>query len=291
MHDILRNISHEKPKKRAWLYAIILSVYITLCMTLGSAGDVDTDIMTKINPISWLLFQGFFSIIIFIVFGFLFAKLTLGINLSHFFPSFSLEHLGLALFITVCFMVVNSGIVEWNMSLDFPNSDFEAWARRSEEQRRILTEHITSFASLKHFMLAMLVIAVITSIGEELLFRGLIQNFFFRAMNNHHVAIWVTGFLFSAIHLQFYGLVPRWFLSVLFGYIYHWSGKLSLAVMAHFLNNGLSLLVLYLVQNHILDISPEQMETAAPWPAIILSGLLGGVLLKRFYFKTKRQNE
>ena len=72
-------------------------------------------------------------------------------------------------------------------------------------------------------------------------------------------------------------------LGVLFGYLYHWSGKLSIAMIGHLLNNGLALVVLWMAQNEVIDVSTEQMEQSAPWPAVLVFGLITAFLLIRFH--------
>ena len=54
---------------------------------------------------------------------------------------------------------------------------------------------------------------------------------------NAHVAIWVTAIIFSAVHMQFFGFVPRMILGALFGYLAYWSGSLWLPIIAHAFNN------------------------------------------------------
>jgi membrane protease YdiL (CAAX protease family) len=81
------------------------------------------------------------------------------------------------------------------------------------------------------------VIALIPAIGEELLFRGVIQGSIFKN-TNIHVAVLLTSIIFSAFHLQFYGFLPRMVLGILLGYSLAWSGSLWLPVLIHFINNG-----------------------------------------------------
>lgn len=287
MNDILRNFPDEQQSAKAWLFAILMSGYVSATMFLGNSGEVDTSQILSIDPIFLLLGQSFISAIMFIVVPIIFIKAVLKIDLAEFFPKVDWQVIGLTIIISFSFMVVNSAIGEWNMSLEFPSSSFEEWAARSEKQLKILTEHLTNFTSPTHFILAFVVIAIIPAIGEELLFRGLIQNLFRRATKNHHVAIWLTGFIFAAIHMQFFGLFPRMFLGVVFGYLYHWSGKLSVAMIAHLVNNGLALILMYLSQNGTLDVSPEQMETSAPWTAIVGFAAISGYCLFIFYKKFK----
>src|SRR5690554_5832087 len=107
---------------------------------------------------------------------------------------------------------------------------------------------MTRFDNAGDFILALIVIGLIPAVGEELLFRGLVQNQIGAITKNIHVAIWLAAFLFSTFHFQFYGFVPRMFLGVLFGYLYYWSGNLFIAMLAHFINNGLTLILLYMYQ-------------------------------------------
>lgn len=286
MQDILRNNPEDKQRSRAWIFSIMLTAYISIMMFLGSGdAEVDTDMILNMDPILMLAVQGVASVFLFIGIPATFIGIGLRIPFTDFFPKISWHTAGLTVLISISFMVVNSAIGEWNMNLDFGDSDFAAWAKRSEEQLKVLTEHLTNFNSTTHFILALVVVAVIPAIGEELLFRGLIQNLFSKAFANHHVAIWLTGFIFAAIHMQFFGVMPRMFLGVLFGYLYHWSGKLSVAMLGHLFNNGLALIALYLAQKEIVEVSPEQMEQAAPWPAVLIFAVISFVLIRMFYKK------
>lgn len=288
MHDILRNLPEDKRTSRAWIFGISLVVYVTLFMAGGNTGDADVSMILNMDPILLLVIQAIASAFMFIVVALLFAYFALKIKPGEFFPSISWKTAGLTILIAVSFMVVNSAIGEWNMNLDFGDSDFAQWAEQSEEQLKVLTEHLTNFQSTGHFIFAFIVIALIPAIGEELIFRGLIQNLFVRAFKNHHIAIWVTGFIFAAIHMQFFGVAPRMFLGVIFGYMYHWSGKLSVAMLAHLVNNGLALLALYMTQTGAIEVTPEQMEESAPWPAVLIFTVISAYLLHVFYkrFKT-----
>ncbi|MEK6783783.1 MAG: CPBP family intramembrane glutamic endopeptidase [Bacteroidota bacterium] len=189
--------------------------------------------------------------------------------------------------IVIFFMATNSIFIEWNAHLKLPEflKDFESWAREKEDLAMQITTFLTRFDSTGEFILAFIVIAILPGIGEELVFRGLLQSELQRATHNIHIAIWISAILFSAIHMQFFGFVPRVLLGALFGYLYYWSGDLRIAMFAHFVNNGFSVLMMYLHQLGIVNIDLEAPE-AAPWPAvagftILTFGLL--VYLKKFY--------
>lgn len=172
--------------------------------------------------------------------------------------------------IVISFMAVNSVFIEWNANFHFPEffKDFEQWARARETYAEEITKFLTNFNSLGEFFFAFIIIALLPGIGEELVFRGLLQPQLHRATGNVHVAIWISAVLFSAIHMQFFGFIPRVLLGALFGYLYLWSGNLLVPMFAHFMNNGFSVLMLYLKQLGIIDIDIETTE-AAPWTAVI----------------------
>jgi len=188
------------------------------------------------------------------------------------------------LVMTIAFMATNSVFIDWNAHLHFPESmkGFEDWARSYEDRAEDLTKFMTQFSSTGEFLLAFVVIAILPAFGEELVFRGLLQPQLFRATKNIHVAIWASAILFSAFHLQFFGFVPRMLLGALFGYLYYWSGNLLMPMFAHFVNNGFSVLMLYLNQKGVSDIDMESTETA-PWQAVVTFTLIAFAML--YYFK------
>ena len=273
------------------VYPIILVVIISAIMLKGSAGEAGTDLILSLDPVIVLIQQGLLSVLIFIGIPFLFIGVILRISINEFFPKISWPTVASTSLITLCAMVIISLVIEWNMNLDLGDSDFARWAENSENRLRIATEHITNFTSPIQFVLAFVVISIIPAVGEELLFRGLIQNNLSIALKNHHVAIWLTGFIFAAIHLQFFGLAPRMLLGVLLGYLYHWSGKLTVAMLAHLVNNGFQVILLYLVQQGAVEMSFEEMEQAAPWPALLIFGTLGIYLLYHFKQRFNPENE
>jgi membrane protease YdiL (CAAX protease family) len=187
-------------------------------------------------------------------------------------------------FIVILFIGVNSVFVEWNTNVTFPEfaKGFEQWAREKEDAAAEITEFLTAFQSPGEVVIALIVIAVLPAIGEEIVFRGLIQNELFRATKNIHVSIWIAAILFSAIHFQFFGFVPRLLLGALFGYLYYWSGSLSFSVLAHFVNNGFSVLALYFYQKGTLEYDVESPESA-PVNVVIICAVATAGLLYYFY--------
>ncbi|MBJ6145855.1 CPBP family intramembrane metalloprotease [Hymenobacter sp. BT559] len=177
---------------------------------------------------------------------------------------------------------MQSALVAWNADAHFPAflRDFEQWARDKENQAAELTKFLTEFTSPARLLVALLVIAVIPAIAEELVFRGVIQRNLVRWFNSKHVGVWLTAALFSAVHLQFFGFVPRFLLGLILGYLYEWSGNILVPMAAHFTQNAFQLLLLYLAQGRHLPSSfdPDANQTL-PWPVVLLSTVLSAALL------------
>jgi len=99
--------------------------------------------------------------------------------------------------------------------------------------------------------------AILPAVCEELLFRGLIQPLFIKSTNKIHLSVWVTAALFSFIHFQFYGFLPRLVLGAMLGYLVVWTGSMWPAIIAHLTNNAIALAAYY-VNNESME---GQMST------------------------------
>ena len=173
---------------------------------------------------------------------------------------------------TITFAIAISPITEWNANWQFPPwmGAFGEFLGNMEKQAAEMVKIFTANLTASSFSLALVVIAVLPAIGAELVFRGLIQTELHRAYRNPHVAIWLAAAFFSAFHFQFLGFFPRTLIGAFLGYLYYWSGSLWLPVLAHFFNNGIQLLLLYLNQKLITSFDVESTESA-PLPAVFFS--------------------
>ena len=108
-----------------------------------------------------------------------------------------------------------SGIINQKMTLPEALKPLENWMRDKEEEAAKMTVALLRVRSTGDFILNMFMIALLPAIAEELMFRGGIQRAFSRMFKSPHVAIWITAFIFSAIHVQFFGFIPRLLLGAL----------------------------------------------------------------------------
>ncbi len=98
------------------------------------------------------------------------------------------------------------------------------------------------------FGFSFLVMAILPAVGEELLFRGVIQRVMKRGVGGMHLAVWITAFLFALLHQQFYAFLSIMALGVVLGYIKEWSGSIWAPIILHLINNGAIILGVYFLE-------------------------------------------
>lgn len=237
-----------------------------------------------------LITQGIATLIGLIILPALHVKVLERKKLSRFFPPQEklFTAIVLVLGVGITFTVAISPLVEWNTNVTFPEflKDFEIWAKNAESQATNLTKVMTTFAGPGDLIIGLIVIAVLPAIGEEVVFRGLFQNELLRASGNIHIAIWLSAIIFSTIHFQFYGFLPRLLLGALFGYLYFWSGNLLIPIAAHFFNNAFGVVMIYLYQSKITDLNVED-STSAPITYVLMNLVITAGLL--YYFRKHYQ--
>lgn len=205
--------------------------------------------------------------------------------------SFSFQEVKPPIFILVAILVIifmffDALIIEWNQGIVFPESlrGIEKWMKKSEESAGELTKFLTDFKTPSQLIVAMIVVAVLAGISEELLFRGVLQNITLRAFGNPHIAIWFAAFVFSFIHFQFYGFFPRMLLGALFGYLYYWTKNIWVPIFAHFVNNGFTLLMAYLYSTKAVEVNIEDTKSV-PLSMALGSLLLTAIFLRWFWMR------
>jgi len=154
---------------------------------------------------------------------------------------------------------------EINAKLTLPEwMDFvEAWMKNSENQANEITRVFLATDSISTVLTNLLMVAVLPAIGEELLFRGVVQQLLKKKFGNAHTAIWISAAIFSALHLQFFGFLPRLVLGAMFGYMLEWSGTLWLPMIAHFVNNATAVIAYYLMHRGLIDNSLDKTGTSS----------------------------
>ena len=163
-------------------------------------------------------------------------------------------------------------LTSWNekMNLGQAFESLEALLKQLEETAGDLTERMLQADTFGGLLFNLLVIALIPAIGEELTFRGVLQQALTKGVKNVHVAVWLSAFIFSFIHFQFYGFLPRMFLGVLLGYLFYYSGSLWTSILMHFFNNGVAVVVAYLQYKGLTHVDWEHFgATSNVWLLLV----------------------
>ena len=185
-------------------------------------------------------------------------------------------------------MIVSMPFMEWtalwNQKMHLPEflKPLEVWMKAKEAEAMRMTMVLLNVNGILDFLLNLFMIALLPAVAEELMFRGGVQRSFNRMFGNPHLAIWLSAFIFSAIHLQFYGFLPRLLLGAAFGYIYLWSGSLWYAILAHFLNNGFAVCMAWYLQIKKLPFNQTEQTFNFQWYGYVFSLLLTVILLWKF---------
>lgn len=171
--------------------------------------------------------------------------------------------------IAICSIPAMNAVVRWNENLTLPSSmqPMMDWMRGMEDAAKAYTELLIGTSGTGSLIIAILIVALLAGFSEEIFFRGALQRLLSTSGMNPHGAIWLAAVIFSAVHMQFFGFVPRLILGAYFGYLLLWSRSLWLPVAAHALNNTLAV-VAFRLESHA-D-SAAQISTIGQNPSSIV---------------------
>ena len=167
-----------------------------------------------------------------------------------------------------------------NEAIPFP--EFLNFLKVAEEQTLLLTQQFLIMDSIWDLGIMILIMGVVASVGEELLFRGILQNLFQNWSKSKHLAAWLTALFFSVIHMQYHAVLPRFFLGAFIGYVYLYSGNLRSAIYLHFFYNTSLVVLAFLIQHEYVSSSLESFGTVSISIAISAVILLFSISYKWF---------
>ena len=175
-------------------------------------------------------------------------------------------------------------LAEWNEGWKLPGAlaGLDEWMRRMDEQNNELVKLMTRDSRIGILLINLFVMAVLPAIGEELMFRGTIQPFLQKWTKNPHWAIWITAIIFSAIHFQISGFIPRMLIGAYLGYLCYWSGSLWLPILAHFMHNSMSILTDFIMLRRGFDVENVNFTDIHGWKYILGVAIImaiGGIYL------------
>ena len=179
-----------------------------------------------------------------------------------------------------------------NLQFSLPDSlsEIERMLKLLQDQMDGIVEQFLKVEVWYDVPVNIVIIAVLPAIAEEYLFRGNLQVYFNRMISNPHIAIWLTALIFSVFHGQIYGILPRWVLGALLGYLYYWSGSLKYSVLAHFANNFYALILSW---TYGFSATGEEEFADQEWVNIVIvliSSAIAWVFMIRFRLAIKKKS-
>ncbi|MDR0811279.1 MAG: CPBP family intramembrane metalloprotease [Paludibacter sp.] len=176
----------------------------------------------------------------------------------------------------------------FNQQVVFPEflSELEKQFIAYEEQLADLTEKFLAASSVSGLIFNLFLMAVVPAVSEELLFRGAVQQLI-GGQRHQILAIWLTAFIFSAIHFQFYGFLPRFLLGAFLGYLFYWSKSLWLPILAHFTNNAAVVIFYFLYNNKKITLNPDEIGINDMW----YLGVASAVVVTVFVFGLRKNQD
>ena len=273
--------------RRILIWLGIMAVLTLLAMTawwLCTGGSQSTE------SLKWLQFLQ--TIATFLLPAFLCAWLwsedNRPLNWLHLDRQTSWQHFLLGIGIMVCAIPAINLLADLNSRIELPKSlEFiEQIFKQQEAAAAALTERFLQADNIGVLLINIALMAALPALAEEISFRGTLQQI----LGSKHTAIWITAIIFSAIHMQFYGFVPRMLMGAMFGYIFVWTGSLWVPVVMHFTNNGLAVLVYYIMGTEADGKNyADTFGAGTTWWVGVISIVITSLGLLIFYRRTHKQ--
>lgn len=243
-------LSQKAPLAIALLFCLMLLLLVVASMIILAVGDKFT------NPVAGLrICTVIQDLLVFIIPAIAVAMLSTRFPASLLavdkLPDFRMTVLAiLALLLSLPAMNL---IIEWNQNISLPESlkSIEEQMRNMEQSAEASIKLLLGGSNIAGLIVNILIVGVLAGFSEELFFRGALQRLLTSGSIMPHLMIWVTAFIFSAFHLQFFGFVPRMLLGAFFGYLLWWSGSLWLPILLHSLNNSIVVIAEWVNENQV----------------------------------------
>lgn len=253
----------------AWVAAMIYGFSFTEILTMADFGDPKYVAASK-------LIQIFGSLGTFILPAMLFSYLFAGDIFSYY--GFRNLTGTWSMLMVVAMMVAVipfiNYLAEFNLNMEFPLKGVDRFLRSLEEEAEEIMLAFTSTRTMTGLLVNLLMIGVIAAVGEELIFRGLIQRLLHEMIRNIHLAVLITAVIFSAFHFQFFSFLPRFVLGIILGYLMFYGRSIWYPILAHFVNNSLGVIYYYFYSRGSTDAMLEEIGTSSMMPVTAIVSLL-----------------
>lgn len=238
------------------LKAMVPLIFIVVMMAFTTAGSGNEFTMDLSDPalISMMKVSQFIgALILFVIPAFVLAYMLFEDRVDGL--TLKIAPKATIIFLSALLIIAAQPMIGWlsevNLAIKLPESmsAAEQWMKNSEKTMGELTKAFLSDRTIIGLITNLFIIAFLAAFGEELLFRGVLQKTLIASTRNIHLGVWLAAIVFSAVHMQFYGFLPRMFLGAVLGYVFVWSGSIWIPIIVHFINNGAAVLLSFFTGN------------------------------------------
>ncbi|HLP94795.1 MAG TPA: CPBP family intramembrane glutamic endopeptidase [Saprospiraceae bacterium] len=173
------------------------------------------------------------------------------------------------LLLSLLLMLVSVPLVLYTLNLN-QQLPLPELFKSAEDQAETALKGLLQMEHIGELLANLSLIALLPALGEELVFRGVIQQQIMRRIPNPWTAILLASVIFSAAHMQFEGFIPRMLLGFILGWLYWQTRNFWVPVLCHFFNNGLQVLGQYLYKQDLTAVDLEK-DVQVPWPFAAIS--------------------
>ncbi len=271
----------------SWFCITVIGTLLGKLIFNFNINTLEKDILSK--PALLKYYQTIQSLSLFVIPPFLFAKLCYTKPFS--WLTLTRKPEIILLFLTVLLVLLSQPFISFtgvfNYNLTFPPylKSIENWMRIKESEAQLATNIFLSSDSALDTIINIILIAIIPAFGEELLFRGTLQRLLLNSTQKKHLSVWLTAILFSALHMQFFGFIPRLILGLIFGYLVVYSDNIWTSITAHFTNNFTA----YIIYQNSTEQEFENSSTTYPSFFLSAISLLGIIIFFIILKKYKNQ--
>ena len=293
----MENIEQQQ---KPWLKLSVVMGYIFLfgLLTALSSGGGDIKMnMEDVHILNLLKFLQAIAVVIFFILPAVLFAVFWTKEKIHYLGVTTKPALATAL-IAGAGMILASPFINWlaelngQMHLPAALSGIETWMKNSEAAATQITEAFTKGTSVGVLIINLIVIALMAALSEEVFFRGIVQKILMECTRNKHAAVWIGAALFSAFHMQFFGFIPRMLMGGYLGYLFLWSGSLWPGIIAHFVNNGMAVYLVWLANRGTISADADKIGTEGnEWVYVIVSAVMVAVSMALVYRTESRKKQ
>ncbi len=258
------------------MIAVSAPLLFAISLDTGTETKIDLSKPGIVQSLKWA--QALSSLAFFFMPAFLFAAFTFRAKYFYFLGFRKPEKLNMYILAIACILLAFP-FVFWlgqlNQLIPLPES-----LTKMEKDTGKQLETLLKASSPVDVIVNVIIIALLPAICEEMFFRGALQRVLIYVTRSPWAGIILTAILFSTLHFQFLGFLPRMFLGFVLGALYWYSGSIWTSILAHFVNNA--------VQVIAVAYAPKYINENPQMP--VLTAIISGVAVWAILWYYRRQS-